>query len=174
MTSLFGYGLRIDKRNDPIQPTRGWFADLSQDLAGFGGDVKYLKTETDAVGTGASTRTSSSAPPVRRAISRAGAATTSASTTASTRAATFRGFEIAGIGPRDISTTSNALGAKLYAIGTFELTVPTLLPEQYGIKAAVFSDFGTAGQLDDVDRLNSGGVINPTSRTTWACALRPV
>ncbi|MBU4436611.1 MAG: outer membrane protein assembly factor BamA, partial [Alphaproteobacteria bacterium] len=48
MTSLVGYGLRIDKRNDPIQPTRGWFADLNQDLAGFGGDVKYLKTEADA------------------------------------------------------------------------------------------------------------------------------
>jgi outer membrane protein assembly factor BamA len=40
ITSLIGYNLRLDKRNDPIQPTRGWFADLSQDLAGFGGDTQ--------------------------------------------------------------------------------------------------------------------------------------
>ncbi len=56
------------------------------------------------------------------------------------------------------------MGAKLYAIGTFELTVPTLLPEQYGIKAAVFSDFGTAGLLDDVDRQSSTGVFDPNIR----------
>ena len=39
------------------------------------------------------------------------------------------------------------MGAKLYAISTFELTIPTFLPEQYGIKAALFSDVGTAGLL---------------------------
>ncbi|MBU4433503.1 MAG: BamA/TamA family outer membrane protein, partial [Alphaproteobacteria bacterium] len=55
-------------------------------------------------------------------------------------------------------------GAKLYAIGTFELTVPTFLPEQYGIKAAVFTDFGTAGLLDDADRQSSTGVFDPKIR----------
>src|SRR5690606_36012575 len=39
-----------------------------------------------------------------------------------------------------------------YAIGTVELTVPTFLPEQYGIKAALFSDFGTLGLLDKEDK----------------------
>ena len=53
---------------------------------------------------------------------------------------TFRGFETAGIGPRDTSLQrADALGGKAYAITTVELTVPTFLPEQYGIKAALFS-----------------------------------
>ena len=68
----------------------------------------------------------------------------------------FRGFEVAGIGPRDLtlSTTgqNDALGGKVYAIGSAELTIPTFLPEQYGIKAALFTDVGTAGLLDKFDK----------------------
>jgi outer membrane protein insertion porin family len=169
MTSLVGYGLRIDKRNDPIQPTRGWFADLNQDLAGFGGDVKYLKTETDAGWYwGFNKDFIFSATGSAGYIEGWGGDNVRINDRFYKGGTNFRGFETAGIGPRDISTTSNSMGAKLYAIGTFELTVPTLLPEQYGIKAAVFSDFGTAGLLDDVDRQSSTGVFDPNIRDNLA------
>ena len=73
-----------------------------------------------------------------------------------------RMVETAGLGPRDTTFgRGDALGGKLYAIGTFELTVPTFLPEQYGIKAALFTDFGTLGMLDDIDRQVSPGVFDP-------------
>jgi outer membrane protein insertion porin family len=73
---------------------------------------------------------------------------------------TFRGFEVAGIGPRDTTVgRDDALGGKLYAIGSLELTVPTFLPEQYGIKAALFTDVGTAGLLDDVDKRDRFGQV---------------
>ena len=63
----------------------------------------------------------------------------------------FRGFDIAGIGPRDLQY-GDALGGKLKAIGTIEETIPTFLPEQYGIKLAAFVDFGTEGLLDKRDK----------------------
>ena len=66
---------------------------------------------------------------------------------------TFRGFQIAGIGPRD-TQFGDALGGKFYAIGTMELTIPTKLPEQYGIKAALFTDFGTLGVLDRANKVD--------------------
>src|SRR5580704_4947197 len=47
LTSAVGYSLRIDKRNDPVLPTRGYYLDLSQDVAGFGGTVHYVRTEWD-------------------------------------------------------------------------------------------------------------------------------
>ena len=72
---------------------------------------------------------------------------------------TFRGFQIAGIGPRDLQF-DDALGGKLFAIGTMEMTIPTKLPEQYGIKAALFTDFGTLGLLD------KSATINPGHKTT--------
>ncbi len=38
-TSLLGYQVTLDRRNDPVRPTRGFFVSLAQDLAGLGGDA---------------------------------------------------------------------------------------------------------------------------------------
>ena len=74
----------------------------------------------------------------------------------------FRGFETAGIGPRDTNFgRSDAMGGRAYAIGSAELTIPTGLPEQYGIKAALFTDVGTLGLLDDQNKLKADGTIDP-------------
>jgi outer membrane protein insertion porin family len=157
LTSLVGYGYRLDRRNDPITPTRGFYATINQDLAGVGGDVKYLRTEGEAGWyygfnrnfilslTGSAGYIEGWGGDVIRINDRFFKGGNS-----------FRGFETAGIGPRDLSfgdNTSNALGGKAYAIGAVELTVPTFLPEQYGIKAALFTEFGTLGLLDEVNKL---------------------
>ncbi|MGD9650640.1 MAG: BamA/TamA family outer membrane protein, partial [Dongiaceae bacterium] len=62
----------------------------------------------------------------------------------------FRGFRIAGIGPRDRST-EDALGGKYYAKGTTEITFPLGLPAELGILGSLFSDFGTLTGLDEED-----------------------
>ena len=36
VTSLIGYTVRLDRRNDVLKPTRGFFVELNQDLAGVG------------------------------------------------------------------------------------------------------------------------------------------
>jgi outer membrane protein insertion porin family len=77
----------------------------------------------------------------------------------------FRGFDVAGLGPREIvrvfdpqtgevvqTSRLNALGGNAYYQGTFELTVPNFLPEEYGIKSALFVDVGSLGILEDVDK----------------------
>jgi len=63
---------------------------------------------------------------------------------------TFRGFSLAGIGPRDIVAPSNtgALGGTVRAIGSAAMRFPSLLPESYGIGLSLFTDFGTMGRLD--------------------------
>ena len=48
ISSIFGYTFGWDRRNDPITPTRGFDVRFSQDLAGIGGDVKYLRTDFQA------------------------------------------------------------------------------------------------------------------------------
>jgi len=167
LASLVGYGLRLDLRNDFINPTRGWYAELAQDFAGIGGDVQYIRSDVDAgwyhgfsksfvlsvVGTaGYITGWGGDSVRINDRYFKGGDS--------------FRGFEIAGIGPRDTSfQRSDALGGKLYAIGTVELTVPTFLPEQYGIKAALFSDFGTLGKLDKSDKVYRAGDVNCTAPT---------
>jgi len=72
----------------------------------------------------------------------------------------FRGFENAGMGPRDL-TTNDALGGNFYAVGSVELTLPNGLPEQYGIRTSLFADVGTLGVLDDRYTIGSNGLRDP-------------
>ncbi len=162
INSSAGYTLMVDRRNDPVRPTRGWSASVRQDLAGIGGDVNYLKTEADAswyygitpawvVSVQGSTGYVSgwNGDPIRinDRFFKGGN--------------TFRGFETAGMGARDLTTT-DALGGNFYAIGTVELTVPNYLPDEYGIKTSLFADVGTLGLLDDRYTVNSvTGLPNP-------------
>ncbi len=166
-TSAVGYGARLDLRNDYLNPTRGWYIEGNQDIAGLGGDVNYVRSDIGGGWYHGFTKdlvlslTGSAGyvvgwagDPVRinERYFKGGL--------------DFRGFETAGIGPRDTSfVRADALGGKMYAIGTVELLIPTFLPEQYGIKAALFSDIGTLGKLDKTDKTYRAGdldCLNPT------------
>jgi len=153
-TSLVGYTWALDRRNDPINPTRGYAMRLSQDIAGFGGDVNYVSTEGESNWYHALTPkfviTATGEAGYREGY---GGDTLRINDRFFKGGNTFRGFEIAGIGPRDTTPGFNqALGGKLYAIGSLEMSFPTFLPEQYGIKGALFTEFGTLGLLDDQDK----------------------
>ncbi|MDX3910816.1 MAG: outer membrane protein assembly factor BamA [Sphingobium sp.] len=47
-TSSIGYSVIFDNRDNRIRPTRGQSLSLSQDFAGLGGSVKYIKTRLNA------------------------------------------------------------------------------------------------------------------------------
>ena len=162
LNSSAGYTLMVNRTNDPVRPTRGWSASLRQDFAGIGGDVNYLKTEADAAwyygitpkwvvslqgSTGYVSGWNGDPIRINDRFFKGGNS--------------FRGFETAGMGARDLTTT-DALGGNFYAIGTVELTVPNYLPDEYGIKTSLFADVGTLGMLDDRYLVNSAtGVPNP-------------
>jgi len=166
ITSLIGYGYRMDRRNDPINPTRGFSLGFNQDLAGAGGDVKYVRTEGDAAWYhGFSKNFILSVTGSAGFVGGWGGDHIRINDRFYKGGTSFRGFETAGIGPRDLSFgRTDALGGKAYAIGSVELTIPTYLPEQYGIKAALFSDFGTLGLLDPVDK-RAPVPVDPTDLT---------
>ena len=49
LTSSLGYSVAYDNLNNRLRPSAGQRATLSQDFAGLGGDVKYLRTRADYV-----------------------------------------------------------------------------------------------------------------------------
>ncbi len=162
LNSSVGYTLLVDRRNDPIRPTRGWTGSLRQDFAGLGGDVNYVKTEVDVTAyygitpswivsvTGSSGYVSGWNGDAVRINDRFFKGGNS-----------FRGFENAGMGPRDLNT-NDALGGNFYAVGSVELTLPNGLPEEYGIRTSLFADVGTLGVLDDRYTLGSNGLPDTT------------
>jgi outer membrane protein insertion porin family len=154
LTSLIGYSLGFDHLNDPVQPTRGYYITLSQDLSGFGGTVHYLRnTFKGGWYHGFNKDFIFSLTGSSGYIDGWNGDRVRIGDRFYEGGDTFRGFQIAGIGPRD-TQFGDALGGKFYAVGTAELTIPTKLPEQYGIKAALFTDFGTEGILDREDKIN--------------------
>ena len=48
LTSTLGYTLLYDTRDNRIRPTRGHSLSISQDFAGLGGDVRYIRTRLNA------------------------------------------------------------------------------------------------------------------------------
>ncbi|MDB5445969.1 MAG: outer membrane protein [Phenylobacterium sp.] len=174
LTSLVGYGYSFDHRNDPVNPTRGFYGQFNQDFAGVGGDVKYIRTEGQGGWYHGFTKAFVlSVTGSAGYVGGWGGDHVRINDRFFKGGDTFRGFQIAGIGPRDTTLgRSDALGAKAYAIGTVELTVPTFLPEQYGIRAALFSDFGTAGLLDSTDKALNGQLVNPADPTQGTVTIR--
>jgi outer membrane protein insertion porin family len=158
LNSSAGYTLLVDRRNDPVRPTRGWTGTLRQDFAGIGGDVNYVKTEADVSAYwGIAPQWIVTASASTGYVSGWGGDPVRINDRFFKGGNSFRGFETAGIGPRDL-TTSDALGGNFYAIGTLELTVPNYLPEEYGIRTSLFTDVGTLGSLDSRYTVNSAGL----------------
>lgn len=160
LNSSIGYTLLVDRRNDPVRPTRGWTGSIRQDFAGLGGDVNFVKTEADVAAYWGIT-------PEWVVTAQASAGYVSGWAGDPVRindrffkgGNSFRGFETAGMGPRDLNNT-DALGGNFYAIGTLEVTVPNQLPEEYGIRTSLFLDVGTLGLLDDRYKINAAGLPN--------------
>ena len=160
VNSSAGYTLFVDRRNDPVRPTRGWTGSLRQDLAGIGGDVNYLKTEADATWFwGVRPNWTVSVQGQAGYVSGWSGDSIRINDRFFKGGNSFRGFETAGMGPRDLST-NDSLGGNFYAIGTVELTLPNGLPEQYGIRTSLFADVGTLGMLDDRYLINASGQRN--------------
>jgi len=154
--SVFGFTYGYNTLDDVRKPTTGIAFSLSQDFAGFGGNLKYLKTEAQfagyrpafdggvinslALSAGIIQGYDGQAVPINYRYFKGGDS--------------FRGFAIAGIGPRDLDAPLNtgAIGGDVFAIGTLSARLPSLLPESYGISVAAFTDFGTLGRVDNVIR----------------------
>ena len=156
-TSSIGFRYSVDGRNDPIRATRGALLLLSQDFAGAGGNVRYVKSTADLQWYhGFTPNTVLEIEGQVGDVEPWGGGQIFINDRFFRGGETFRGFQIAGIGPRD-TLYGDALGGKFYAQGTVELTFPNGLPEQYGINTALFTEVGTLGNLD------TGAKIDPTT-----------
>ena len=171
--SSVGYTVAYDTRNLPQSPTSGIFASFSQDLAGVGGDVNYIRSVADARGYYPITNKLTLVGRVQGGnIEGWGGDDVRMTDLFFKGGETIRGFKRAGIGPRDACEdpvtgervhpcSKDSLGGKVYWATTAELRFPfPFLPDNLGMQGAVFVD---AGSLFDPSDFALNAVANEGS-----------
>ena len=168
MSSIVGYTFSWDRRNDPITPTRGFDFRFSQDVAGVGGDVQYLRSDFRANAyRGLFKNVISSASISGGYIRGWGGDPVSINDRYFKGNYEFRGYDNAGIGPRvvqyDANTGAivrrlNSLGGNAFGIASAEVSFPVGIPNLLG---SVFVEAGTVGLLDANETFDTG--IDPTT-----------
>jgi outer membrane protein insertion porin family len=179
LTSSIGHSFIYDNTNG-IRATRGQRITVSQDFAGLGGNVKYLRTRGDATkywGLGGWTLSAHAEGgyihPLQKRYGQDGDQIEAIRLTDRFFGPQLRGFDIRGIGPRiqrfqytsptEVDTSkdlaSDALGGRAYYMGRIELEVPTSSSlRSMGLRPSAFVDVGSVFSLRQPDLLDVPGL----------------
>jgi outer membrane protein insertion porin family len=179
-TSAIGQVLLYDKRDNRLDPSGGFFAQLATDLAGLGGDVRYGRVVLSGG------YFYSIAPTWVLSFTGEGGYIHGLDDIVRIEDRFFvggdnlRGFAVGGIGPRDL-TTGDALGGNSYYVGSVTLGFPVGLPPELGITGRVFSDFGSLFGIDQSGANTTDPLADPHSirvsagiGVSWRSPLGPI
>ena len=171
--SQISQALTYDTRDNKFNPTEGWVASLSNDLAGFGGTKRFLRTRVSVAKF-----FPLPADWVLQTSGRTGAIVglgedVDLSDRFFIGGDDLRGFEKAGIGPRD-RDTDDALGGEYFYSGTIQATVPLDLAPEIPIDGRIFTDFGsvwevnpTGSEVEDSKSLRASSGVGFTWRSNF-------
>jgi outer membrane protein insertion porin family len=186
LTSLIGISTIYDD-TDGIRPTRGQRLTLSEDFAGLGGDVRYLRSRIDATkyhNLGGGWIVSAHGEggyihPLRKAP--AGSESDAVRITDRFFDPGLRGFDIRGIGPRiqripynsdgtlnlDEARITDALGGRAYYMGRLELEFPVSSGlKSLGLRPSAFIDVGSLWNVRQPSLLDIKFICSPTATNT--------
>ena len=176
LTSLVGYTLAYNTVDDNRNPTSGILATFNQDLAGVGGDVRFIRETgdfrtyydvvNDIVGVlhlqaGTITGWGNSSAD----FGELGATGVRMLDNFQMGPGLVRGFAPAGIGPRDLTpgTTNDALGGTYYWGASLEFQTPVyFLPKDSGVKVAAYVDSGSLWDYRGPTSNPATGEVGPT------------
>ncbi len=149
--SVIGQTLVYDKRDSAINPKEGYYLSFGNDVAGLGGDEKYLRFD----GKVYTYYTLADYYTFKLFVNAGyiegyGGEGVRLSQRYYLGGSTLRGFDVAGIGARD-KYTKDALGGNWMIYSGAEVAFPIGLDE-LGIKGRTFVDMGMLGKPDDIDR----------------------
>jgi outer membrane protein insertion porin family len=171
--------LTFDKTNNRLNPKKGYFISLSQAYNGLGGNVRNLKHEGRA-GYFIPTFNNDF---ILKFLARGGVIDgikedVSIQNNFFVGGNNFRGFQFWGIGPRAIS--GEALGGKIYYVGTTEFTFPLGLPRELGISGALFWDNGVLKSVDSSIKARTNVIDTGKLRSSvgvsisWSSPVGPI
>ncbi len=163
--SIVGVSLVYDTLDNKQEPSKGYYVNLSGDVAGLGGDVKFIRATLHASAFYPFSEDLNFVGMVRfRAGAMRGWSGDSDMRLIDNffqGGETIRGFASLGYGPRDRTSRGNALGGTMYYNATTEVRFPIpLLPEELGFSSAVFAEAGTLFDPGNVAPLTKAEYYN--------------
>ncbi|MBC7985484.1 MAG: outer membrane protein assembly factor BamA [Sphingomonadaceae bacterium] len=198
ITSSVGYSLVYNTLDNGFRPTRGLRAIFSQDIAGLGGETRYVRSRIDAdrywnLGSGFIFGLSAEAGYIWSFENREGFGVDDVRLTDRffLGEPQIRGFDIRGVGPRVRRTpfiagtnelnpdpsfvTDDALGGRAYYLGRAELEIPLGAGgRELGFRPSIFMDIGAVFGLADpaltsFDCVDANGNPAPGGETAPSC-----
>jgi outer membrane protein insertion porin family len=176
LTSMVGYGFTYSTLDNNKSPTNGVYFNFGQDFAGVGGDVSYLRSTAD-MRTYYEVVTDLVSILHLQGGDMIGFDKCPAGECASSDGYVrmlddfkmgpnlVRGFEPAGLGPRDITsgTSNDNIGGTMYWGASLEFQYPFyFLPKDAGFRGAIFVDSGSVWGYKGETASPATGEINGT------------
>jgi outer membrane protein insertion porin family len=188
LTSAIGYSVVYNDTNG-IRPTRGQSVVLSQDFAGLGGDVRYVRSRVSgikywqigALGSDWIFSARAEGGYIHALEKSPGPGEDAIRITDRFFGTQLRGFDIRGIGPRILredydengefvsaeNRVSDALGGRAYYMGRAELEFPTASAlRSFGLRPSAFVDVGSVWGLKSPILADIPGFCSPPSGST--------
>lgn len=190
-TSSLGYSVAFDNLNNRLRPTRGQRFVLTQDLAGLGGSVKYIRSRVNAdkywgLGQSGFIFSLKGEGGYITGLGGEGVRLTDRFFLGEPQ---LRGFDIRGVGPRVIrypldasgnpifdkkSQTDDSLGGKAYYLGRAELEIPLGSGAlEMGLRPSIFADIGGLWGVNSPFSPNPR-IIPPSVRQQYNTAGQPL
>lgn len=175
--SVANIGNSIDKTDNKFDPKEGWTVSNNLSLAGIGGDKQYFRgTQSFATYNEIFNENIVAAVGAKIGYILGFNQNIEISDRFYLGGNSFVGFQNAGLGPRD-KTTSDSLGGNFYYTITPQIKFGLGLPKELGIKGRLFS---TAGTLTTIDTDNSNYYDEGSLRLTsgagvlWQSPFGPI
>ncbi len=178
VVSMIGQVLSYDTRDNIFNPTEGFYTSLGLDLAGIGGDTRFVRVNANAakyyevmdqwvLSVSASAGYIYGLNQEVRINNRYYLG-----------GSTLRGFDVAGVGARD-KATGDALGGDWRVTASTQLMFPLGLPSEFGIKGKVFMDAGMLGKPDghyakDTIDYNNTPRVSVGTGVLWQSPMGPI
>ncbi len=179
LTSLAGYGLTYNTLDNNKHPTNGILINFGQDFAGLGGNADYIRSVADIRGYYEVVSDLVGIMHLQGG-DMIGLTNCPQSTCANGNGYVrmlddfkmgpnlVRGFQPAGLGPRDITSgaSGDALGGTMYWGASLEFQYPFyFLPKDAGFRGAVFIDSGAEWGYKGETQWPANGEVNGTITT---------
>lgn len=177
VVSSVGHLLTYDRRDSRVNPTEGHVIRFGNDVAGAGGTERFVRTNL----SGAQYFPLGEQWVVKISADTGYIAGMGKKVRINERyflgGDNLRGFAVAGVSPRD-KFSRDSLGGNWIAAGSVEMGFPLGLPRELGLNGKLFTDFGTIGDPDKVDKslIDRSQLVRVSVGTgvTWKSPMGPL